>query len=545
MKLKLLSFLILISSTLVYAEEIEIKLRSGQLRLRQSAESGAKSCGSVSSGTKLNTLQVVNGWYQVQTNNPECPTAWIHSYFTKKYYSGSQSSDFLANWNPQTTKIKLDSGALKLRTKPGFSNKSCGSIENGTEVTKLSEKNGWFLIQTSNPKCPTAWVHGYYTEGQYNGPQTKKYLDSWMPATSIAAEESTTNTNAKTAPSIPSEAVLEDIPSPEKIPAEASQESPIQPEVNTTNLVDTRASENTTPNLAPEAKVSSEIAADQPAASAPVYNATQEEKTLCTFYVESNKHRTTEIDSIKTNNCLSLMKLADQRKISKEALVYTLNYLKLNMGEIQDKSCTRAKSKNTKDGIKNGCQFVINDLNKTANNNATQSPSYFIDLCDGGPKSSKRGLLTKSYINRGTGSVAGFGSYTDKPGKKTTLVGPFLTGAASHFVPFKVNRSYKNIGWSDCFVVDKNGRKTGKYKPLSQCSVTRLELYGLSSSNNSSDDGKPMHVSPYKSSWGCPSIPKEDRWKILELNQNGPSLVMNYGPKKYHTKSSLTNCHNE
>jgi len=52
-----------------------------------------------------------------------------------------------------------------------------------------------------------------------------------------------------------------------------------------------------------------------------------------------------------------------------------------------------------------------------------------------------------------------------------------------------------------------------------------------------------MHVSSYRSSWGCPTIDPdvEKRHRIIKkLAENGPSLVVNYGENMEDPKDCST-----
>ena len=299
----------------------------------------------------------------------------------------------------------------------------------------------------------------------------------------------------------------------------ANPREPFDPSAYTINLNDTSRSFPT-----------SEVAEDYPTSQGPEYNASDSDQELCQFYVETESGRSSEIDQVKTRNCLRLIDMANRGEIPRDALIYTLNYLKLNLGELQDESCIRARRHGQ---LENSCQFQLNDLNQRVRGFPHRSPSYFIDLCDGGEGGFGRGLVHESFINRGTGSANN--SYTDRSGRRTTTVGPFLTGSYGPFTPYRVNQAYRNIGYGTC----------NANTPIEDCRVPRLELIGLASSNNDSTAAKPMHVSPYRSSHGCPSIQPEDRWQMTALYRNGPSLVMNYGPERFHSRSSLTSCNND
>ena len=300
---------------------------------------------------------------------------------------------------------------------------------------------------------------------------------------------------------------------------ESGPREPIESSTHRVNLI------NTNPTFS-----TSEVAEEGPANQGPQYSESRSDQELCQFYQETETGRSSEIDEVRTRNCLRLLDMANRGEIPRDALVYTLNYLKLNLGELQDESCIRVAEHGL---LENSCQFQLNDLNQRVSGFPHRSPSYFIDLCHGGEGGFGQGLVHRSFINRGTGSEND--SYADVSGRRTTTVGPFLTGSYGPFTPYRVNQAYRNIGVGTC----------NANTPIEDCRVPRLELIGLASSNNDSTAAKPMHVSPYRSSWGCPSIQPEDRWQMVALYRNGPSLVMNYGPERFHSRSSLTSCNND
>lgn len=228
---------------------------------------------------------------------------------------------------------------------------------------------------------------------------------------------------------------------------------------------------------------------------------------------------------MRVKNCQQAMKEIP----NKQGLTYTVQYLKDNYHHLADPTCavnsssvkrgvlSRAKVEN---GVQNGCQLVFNDLNRPYKGASSRSTAYFIDLCSSDPKK----VVSTFYMNRGTGSNRR--GYTDEAGKKTTLAGAFLTDDQTFgFSPFKMNGRYLKI----------KKQLGGK--------IPALRLVGLNSSNNSSEYGKPIHASPYNSSWGCPSVSPENAWVMKKLASGGPSLLMNYGPSTMH--QSTTSCGNQ
>ncbi len=415
------------------------------------------------------------------------------------------------SWSAHASQIeiKTSQGRLNARRDAGFNSRVCGKVRNGAKYEALQEKNGWVQIRLNQRGCPSkVWIHSYYTKEHYNGELTTAQLRNWSP----------TKTDSGTTTETPPEGgnggyVI-------TAPDVSGQQS------------------GELGDGAGEHSGASVVAPVDPNLPVRPSGLTDEEYNLCQFYDSQRKI----LDKTKTENCYKLIKKANSREISKKALIYSLKYLKANLGELQDKRCLAAGGAK---GIKNSCQFVVNDLNQRVSGFSNRSPSYFIDLCDGGSGSARKGLITKTYINRGTGSSSN--NYTDRSGRKTTVPGAFITGALSPFIPYRVTKAYRNLGWANCFQKNSKGQPilSRPVRDMSKCPVPRLALYGAHNSNNSTSSAKPMHVSPYKSSWGCPSVGVNDRWMLEQLHKNGPSLVINYGPEKYHKDSSINNCRND
>ena len=208
--------------------------------------------------------------------------------------------------------------------------------------------------------------------------------------------------------------------------------------------------------------------------------------------------------------------------IPKDALEYALKVMKLNDDSFESDKCYRTASSGhysmrgvsksafaskMRSGLPNKCQMVINDTRDKQG--AYRGRMYYIDLCTG-----SRARVTKSYFNMGTGTFKN--NYADTSGAHTTVKGAFFTNYKS-FSFQKNNAAYKNVK-------ARVKKLSGTYK------APAVQLFGLSTTNNSAGPNlKYMHVSGYKSSWGCPSIAPDNYWMIEKLANNGPSLVLNYG----------------
>ena len=171
-------------------------------------------------------------------------------------------------------------------------------------------------------------------------------------------------------------------------------------------------------------------------------------------------------------------------------------------------------------GINNRCQMIINDTRPRQPGNpagAHRRSMYFIDLCSGD--------VVKSWMNMGTGTP-----YANAANQRSTLAGAFLTAVQTQrFVPCSDT--------TDANCLRRRADVNRLLAPLSQPNQTRLGLLGMQGSNNRAiADGKPMHVTSYPSSHGCPSIDanlNEQHQIIARLAGGGPSLVVNYAEDQY------------
>lgn len=218
---------------------------------------------------------------------------------------------------------------------------------------------------------------------------------------------------------------------------------------------------------------------------------------------------------IRNANCLAAFKEVP----NSNALTYTLRFLQFNSNGLKDPSCVRHPGGIAQQGIKNTCQFVMNDLTSVYGGNPLRANAYFVDLCS----ANNENIVKRFYVNKGTGTSQA--QYADREGEHSSNPGAYLTGTeVVAFVPYKNNEAYSRL------------------KDSMGGTIPAVRLTGLHSTNNDTSSHKPMHASPYKSSWGCPSVSPEAVGIMRQLAANGPSLVMNYGPSQFHPSSSLTKC---
>jgi hypothetical protein len=220
--------------------------------------------------------------------------------------------------------------------------------------------------------------------------------------------------------------------------------------------------------------------------------------------------------------------------IPEDALNFTLEFLRLNATSFRTSACfaTQGLRSNAdhpsqngltedtfrdnymQDGISNKCQIVINDTDARLPGYTCRARMYYIDLChEQGPQ------VVKTYFNLGTGTCTSGRGFRNGSGLFTTVLGAFVTNNNPFDFHPLGSRSIQPYNRLRAEVEGHGGPRE----------ATAVGLFGLQNTNNlSMANGKHMHVSPYVSSNGCPSIAGENWWMIRELAQNGPSLVVNY-----------------
>lgn len=222
--------------------------------------------------------------------------------------------------------------------------------------------------------------------------------------------------------------------------------------------------------------------------------------------------------------------------LPEDALKYALKVMKLNATSFKTNKCfdkrglkhsghtsmgglTANGFKNDlmADGLPNKCTFIINDTDDrspSSGGDNCRGRMYYIDMCSGGSPEVK-----KDYFNLGTGTCRnGRNGFMNESGKHTTVLGAFFTHTKAFDFTHtttqtkqysSVRRGIKNSGGPN--------------------RASALQLLGLQNTNNlSSKNGKYIHVSPHRSSWGCPSIAPENYYMIEDLASRGPSMVINY-----------------
>jgi hypothetical protein len=219
--------------------------------------------------------------------------------------------------------------------------------------------------------------------------------------------------------------------------------------------------------------------------------------------------------------------------IPPEALDYTLEIMQLNSTsfamdqcydseELRESAHPSMNGHNAEsirndlmsDGFRNKCQFVINDTDDLIPGHSCRGRMYYIDLCQGDEPQ-----VTRDYFNIGTGTCVNGRGFTDGRNIGTTVLGAFFTNDNTFDFHPGGSRSIQPYRDLRAQIESMGGPRE----------ATAVGLIGMQNTNNlASLTGKHMHVSPYQSSLGCPSIAPENYYMIQALANNGPSLVVNF-----------------
>lgn len=250
----------------------------------------------------------------------------------------------------------------------------------------------------------------------------------------------------------------------------------------------------------------------------------------------SNIGQDAELNKKRSLGCQKILENLKEIGMSEESYLYTLELFKnLHTGKF-DLSCGKSIQPDTPQ-IKNSCQFGVVDLNQKVK---SQSKAFQVDICSGKVKTFMMNRAKKSNSTLAK-------TYSDKPNAFRTSVGAYLTAGKEdlrQFVPYnnRLRRRYsKVVGWK---AGDERCSEENIWKKR-ECPAIRLSMYGLHTSNNDTASGKPMHVSAFPSSGGCDSVEKKDEGVIYEFAEDGPTLVVNWGPKEFHRPETTKECKND
>lgn len=279
-------------------------------------------------------------------------------------------------------------------------------------------------------------------------------------------------------------------------------------------------------------------------------------------------------------NCLALF---ENPSIPKDMLEYGMAFFRDNFGRLQDRSCLENEyhftlsgkrvpkvervigthlgkewrrkigfgglsRESLRRGIANPCQMLFNDFNHRAKVSPKESlkgrfavNGYFIDLCADDPAE----VVTVITMRRGNGfgvaSWQGDRSYSDEPRTGLVSPGPFITSSTSFdyldSVDPRFRNDYRRLQSRHKKFLESSGQKVAENPPMTSC-----RMAGVYQSNNDSSDRKFLHPAGFEKTSGCVGFDHRYIDKIKQLCSGKSSLVLNYGPKEFHTDTK--NCKN-
>jgi len=132
-------------------------------------------------GTNLTILQEQNGWYRIQSGNI---TGWVSAQYVR--VSGEEESTTPPS---TTTRTGTTTENLNLRTGAGTNHSIIRTLAKGTQLTILSENNGWMRVRVGTQE---GWVSAQYVSSGSGGSTTTP------PAETTRTGTTTENLNLRT-----------------------------------------------------------------------------------------------------------------------------------------------------------------------------------------------------------------------------------------------------------------------------------------------------------------------------------------------------------
>jgi len=132
------------------------KVSASSLNLRSTPSTSGTKVASLSSGTQVNILESLDGWFRVEA-------AGKTGYVSSQYISLAQSQSPAVAPPPvvQETNLtgKVTASSLNVRSTPSTSGSKVTSLPSGTQVEILEQLDGWYRIKANGK---TGYVSGQY-----------------------------------------------------------------------------------------------------------------------------------------------------------------------------------------------------------------------------------------------------------------------------------------------------------------------------------------------------------------------------------------------
>ena len=191
-------------------------VNTGNLHIRSGPGASHSSIGTVPGGTKLPVLAMDSGrlWYQVSSVHGN---GWANSYYTVG--RGDFSNVPITSDDPPPITgphLVVNTGNLHIRSGPGISYDSIGTVPGGTKLSVLAMDNGRLWYQVSSVHG-NGWVNSFYTVGRGDFSRVPITSDDPPPITGPHLVVNTGNLNIRSGPSI-NHRVVASVPGGTKLP---------------------------------------------------------------------------------------------------------------------------------------------------------------------------------------------------------------------------------------------------------------------------------------------------------------------------------------
>ena len=129
---------------------------ASSLNMRSTPSTSGSKVTSLSSGTKVNILESLDGWYRVEVNGK---TGYVSSQYISPVESQSPAATPPTTTQESGLTGKVTASSLNVRSTPATSGSKITSLASGTQVNILESLNGWYRIEVNGK---TGYVSNQY-----------------------------------------------------------------------------------------------------------------------------------------------------------------------------------------------------------------------------------------------------------------------------------------------------------------------------------------------------------------------------------------------
>jgi len=132
------------------------KVSASSLNVRSTPSTSGTKVTSLSSGTQVNILESLDGWYRIEATGK---TGYVSSQYISLTQTGSAPTTPPPAEEPSPTTGTVTASSLNVRGTPSTSGKRVTSLSSGTQVKILESLDGWYRIEANGK---TGYVSSQY-----------------------------------------------------------------------------------------------------------------------------------------------------------------------------------------------------------------------------------------------------------------------------------------------------------------------------------------------------------------------------------------------